>query len=435
MTDDLTEDPSVGGENAYARLAALSEEATRSPATFSGLVVSTPPLIPPGRWASLQGRHDTLRSWHRTSLELLAASVRGEMPRPIAASLLDHLPDHVGWRHHGQLPLRKVSTPVFFRTDQAEDGTVLEVQCPGSLWGVHEILLEFYADAGCEGARRTQPLSARFTEALRNKLGANPIVHHLLDNSSHPAGERFFIQRARRDASYFGFDAGVRPQDCNFVRGHDFLALLAENFAGERIRRLVKGESVYDLPPVALFDQKLLLAFPFWDETRQYFSDAVRDLFPYTTVLTADGLRLESGEWVTLEQFAALPRRRRAYFLKYAGSDVARNWGSRAVFHVGKLSSTACEARLRAAVDRYDAGERWILQREHASEEEVSFITRAGEIGMIVAHSKHSVFYGPDGALGVLMMFEDFYKVHGSSETITTVGIPPGGVVQEIVRS
>jgi hypothetical protein len=176
---------------------------------------------------------------------------------------------------------------------------------------------------------------------------------------------------------------------------------------------------------VALFDQKLLLALPFWDETREYFPDAVRDLFPYTTVLAMDGLRLESGDRVSLEQFSDLPRRQRSYFLKYAGTDVARNWGSRAVFHLGKLSRAACEAQLRAAVERYAAGERWILQRERSSEEEVSYVTRDGEVATTIGHSKHSTFYGPRGPLGVLVMYEQFYKVHGSAETITTVSLPP----------
>jgi hypothetical protein len=250
-------------------------------------------------------------------------------------------------------------------------------------------------------------------------------VHHLLDNSSHPAGERFFIQRARRGARYFGFDTGIRQPQCNFVRAHDFLALLSENFAAERIERLIAGDSVYDLPPVALFDQKLLLAFPFWKETREHFTDDVRALFPYTTVLTPGGLTLQDGGWVTIEQFAALSRRERAFFLKYAGSDVGRNWGSRAVFHMGKLSRRACEERLRDALERYDLGERWILQAECDSEEGVSFITRAGGFETARGHSKHSFFYGPTGPLGKLLMFEEFYKVHGSSDTVTTIGLPP----------
>ena len=37
------------------------------------------------------------------------------------------------------------------------------------------------------------------------------------------------------------------------------------------------------------------------------------------------------------------------------------------------------------------------------------------------AHSKESVFYGPFGPLGVLVMYERFYKVHGSNDTVATV--------------
>lgn len=416
------------------RIAEISEEVTKSTASFTGLVTIAPLKLSADTWTSFQRRNEILRAWQRTCLELLAASINDDLSPVIAAALLDHLPPHFGWEHHRRLPLGAVGTPCFFRTDQAANETVLEVQCPGSLWGCHELISEFYADAGFESVAHATRLSDHFLLSLRKRLGAEPVVHHLLDNSSHPAGERFFIQRARDGATYFGFD-DVRPQDCNFVRSHDFLTLLVENFARERLQRLIDGSSVYDLPPVALFDQKLLLAFPFWDETREHFDDHTRKMFPYTTVLTPSGVRLFNGEWVTLEQFAKLPRNSRGYFLKYAGSDVARNWGSRAVYLLRKLSSSACEMRLKAATERFDHGERWIIQHECPSREDVSFFTREGDISSTSAHSKHSVFYGPLGPIGVLSMFEQFYKVHGSSETITTVAIPPMSCVAEKVTS
>jgi hypothetical protein len=412
------------GVDPYARIDAISEEVSRSSATFSGLLASEPRVICPDAWAALENKHDLIRSWQQTSLRLLAASIREDIPRTIASALLDHLPQHFGWGHHARLDWQPVSPPVFFRTDQAADGTVLEVQCPGSLSGVHEIVHAYYSDAGFDCARKNEPLSALFAEALRSHLGRRPVVHHLLDNSSHPAGERFFIQRVRPHAAYFGFDKDVRPQDCNFVRAHDFFGLLTENFAAERLRRSADGTCVYDLPPVALFDQKLLLAFPFWDETRGYFSDAIRNLFPYTAIVAPGGLRLETGDWVTLEQFAALARGKRRYFLKYAGADVARNWGSRAVFRLGTETSEACLARLRAVVGQYETGERWIVQRECSSDEDVSFMTREGEIQTISARSKHSAFYGPTGMLAAAAMFETFFKVHMSAQTIVTVLFP-----------
>ena len=78
------------------------------------------------------------------------------------------------------------------------------------------------------------------------------------------------------------------------------------------------------MPPIALFDQKLLLALPFWNQTRAFYGDEVRGLFPYTDILTPQGITLEDGSLVRIEKFSRLPCRRRAYFLKYAGADVSR---------------------------------------------------------------------------------------------------------------
>lgn len=420
----------VNVSNPYQDIVSLSEAATCAPSAFTGLVATTPRSISRETWSEFNRRNQKIREWQRTALELFAASVRGDLPRTLADAVLSHLPDHFGWKHHRQCILETAGTPMFFRTDQAADGTVLEVQCPASLWGVHEILSEFYAGAGLLDARCIVPLSDRFVSDVRNRLGVTPVIHHLLDNSSHPAGERFFIQRARRTARYFGYDLDVRPQDCNFVRGHDFFALMVENFSSERRQRLAAGEPIYDLPPVVLFDQKLLLTLPFASDTREHFDDETRELFPYTALVTPSGLWLEDGASLTLEKFAALPRARRKYFLKYAGSDVARNWGSRAVFHLGKLSREACERRLREVTSEWATGERWVVQKEQSSVEPVSFITREGEIETTSAHSKHSVYYGPGGAMAILIMFEGFFKVHGSTETIMTIGIPEDCIAQ-----
>jgi hypothetical protein len=295
------------------------------------------------------------------------------------------------------------------------------------LWGVHEILREFYLEASFD-VSKLAPLSSAFADSLRAQVPGGPVIHHLLDNSSHPAGERFFVQRVRRHIPYFGYDPEVRPRDCNVIRAHDFFALLTENFAVERLERLRRGELIYDLPPIGLFDQKLLLALPFWNRTRAFYKGEVRGLFPYTAVLTPEGITLEDGSLVTIEAFSRMPRSRRAYFLKYAGADVSRNWGSRAVYHLGKLSRERCLAELSRALSRFPAGERWILQHHQPSDESVETITREGATETISCHSKHSVFYGCHGPMAVLVMFEDFYKVHGSSETVTTIGVPPAAV-------
>ena len=244
----------------YKRIGEISDDVTRAPATYTGLIAPEPVQVSEVAWASFVHRNDLIRGWQRCCAQLVGASIDGDAAPTIASAVLDHLPVSQGLEHHRAISVREAGIPAFFRTDQASDGTILEVQCPGSLWGVHEILSEYYRDRGSDLGRASS-LAGGFVEALHRRLGARPIVHHILDNSSHPAGERFFIQRARRGTSYFGYD-DVRPADCNFVRAHDFPSLLVENFAAERLARHASGSRIYDLPPVALFDQKLLRRVP-----------------------------------------------------------------------------------------------------------------------------------------------------------------------------
>jgi hypothetical protein len=411
-----------GRAGIYEHALQLSEDVTRSPAAFTGLIAARPYSLTPREIAQAHQRYEGIASWQQRCAQLFAASVRGEYAPDLAKSLLDHLPDSAGWAHHRSLPLESIRPPVFFRTDQSCAGKILEVQCPGSLWGVHELLTDLYSTMGEPHAFAAR-MSGRFIAALTGHLGRRPSIHHLLDNSSHPAGERFFIQRNRAVIPYFGYDPGLRARDCNFVRAHDFFSLLNENYASYRLQRLRDGDSVYDLPPIALFDQKFVLALPFWRLTRGEFTDSVRQLFPFTTVLEPEGLELEDGSRLTVEEFAALPRRRRSYYLKYAGSDVGRNWGSQAVFSLSKLSRQACAAQLHNVLGNFERGERWIVQRDCESRESVEYVTRSGELQHLEAHSKHSVFCGPGGPIGYLNMYEQFYKVHGSDDTITTIGV------------
>ena len=75
-------------------------------------------------------------------------------------------------------------------------------------------------------------------------------------------------------------------------------------------------------------------------------------------------------------------------------------------------------------MEQYAAGERWIIQRECSSDENVSYVARDGEIRTISARSKHSAFYSPTGLLAAIALFERFFKVHMSAQTIVTVVFP-----------
>jgi hypothetical protein len=116
-----------------------------------------------------------------------------------------------------------------------------------------------------------------------------------------------------------------------------------------------------------------------------------------------------------------LPRNRRDYYIKYAGSDLALNWGSKGVFFGGSLSKT--KGREVFDMIRQDFASRryWILQKGCSVTGEAEFINRDNELESADVHSKFSGFYGPTGLLGILVMQRPFYKVHGSDDTIVSI--------------
>src|SRR6516165_7606466 len=199
-------------------------------------------------------------------------------------------------------------------------------------------------------------------------------------------GERkLFRTKARRFARYYGYDKGIRPLDCNFVRGHHYLILVDEALFARRRAAWSAGYLHYDVPPIAIYQQKVQMCLPFWAITRRFYSDSVRELFPHTTLVTAQGIALEDGEEVSIAQFCTLPRRRREYFLKYGGPDMSRNWGAMAVYNLAKLSQRACLELLERVVS--EPGH-WIMQRACTQSCEVDYLERDLTLARLKVHPK-----------------------------------------------
>ena len=251
---------------------------------------------------------------------------------------------------------------------------------------------------------------------MRGYLEEPPLVHHLADNASRPHGMRYFIQRTREQGvKYFSYDRDVTAADCNFVRSHDFITLPHHNFFAERMERCEQGMVNFDLSPSALFDGKLILSWPFWSRTRVHYDAQIRALFPYTNVVRPDGFELADGRRITSDDFCRMPRSKRDYYLKYAGTDIALNWGSKSVFLGSTLSNAQCRALMDTIVKDYQRGRHWILQEARHQSEQVTALSRDGESFDTKAHSKFSGFYGPDGLMGILVMQKPSHKVHGST--------------------
>jgi hypothetical protein len=409
----------------YARLDESFDRRAGTSTGFDMLIAPTSCDVDAEALEGWRGRYDVIKAFQEQALALFKASLAGEADPAIARMVVGDLPAGLGVEYHRALTDEQHRTPAFFRTDEAAPGALTEVQCPGSGWDIAALLADLYAERGeIFGAPRhfDHTFPAGLAAALRRHAGADPVIHHLVDNASRPHGMRYLIQRTREEGiRYFGYDAGVAPGDCNLVRSHDFVSLRFHNFFDDRMARCTRGACRFDLPPSALFDGKLIMAWPFWSRTRQYFSDGSRSLFPHTSLITPDGAALEDGEVVPLDELFGRSHANRNYYVKYAGTDIALNWGSRAVFLV-RGSSLAQRRELRDQIARdWPRGRHWVLQPSVRSRSTVASLTRGGEVRHAEVSMKWSAFYGPSGLLGILVFHRNFHKVHGSTDTVMSL--------------
>ncbi len=365
-------------------------------------------------------RYSRIKEFQEITLSLFNASLKGEADPEIASLIINELPESQGTKYHRELDLKH--TPVFFRTDEVVPGKISEIQSPGSAWGICDQLHSFYDDHRSEfGVSDAFPtsLSEGFSETLKRHVGSGPFVHHLTDNSSIPADMRYFIQRTRiRGIKYYSYDKGITPYNCNFIRSHAFAGLAADNYFLERLARYKVGDLRYDLPPSILFDEKMIYILPFWNTTRNLYPDRIRDLFPWTQLITPEGFTLEDGSAMDLESFCRLPQKSRNYYIKYAGSDLSINWGSKGVYRASSFSGNRLQSLMIDISKQYHEKRYWILQKAYHMEENSAFIARTGDVSNMRVYTKISGFYGPAGLLGMLVMQRPFNKVHGTEETI-----------------
>jgi len=370
-------------------------------------------------------RYDLIKKFQDITLSLFKASLQGEFDPELAELVINELPDCQGWKYHRRLTYRQHHTPMFFRTDEVIPGKISEIQCPGSSWGLYEQIYHFYKNYSSDfGEPDTFPksLSAAFADTIKQSINAEPCIHHLLDNASIPHGMRFFIQSTRKhNLKYYGYDKDVTPYNCNFIRSHDFVSLFCNNFAKQRLADCENLLLRYDLPPTALFEQKVIMSFPFWNKTRDYYSDEIRSLFPYTQIIRPEEIRLENGESLSFEEFCKSSQKERKYYFKYAGCDLALNWGSKGVYFAGSLSGVKCREVLNDIANNYAKRKFWIIQKGYLTDDLVTFYTRDNKQESVKMHSKFSGFYGPSGVMGILVMQRRFHKVHGSENTVVNI--------------
>jgi hypothetical protein len=389
---------------------------------FEALVATRPYPMEGAEVDKFRARYALIKSFQQRTLALFNESLQGNGDPALADMILGDLPAHLAHEHHRGLSETQQRTPVFFRTDEPVPGKLSEIQCPGSGWCINEHLRQLYRnnpDIYGKPQHFPQSLAQRFAATLKTHLGRDPIVHHLTDNASRVHGMRYFIQQTREQGvRYFSYDRDIKAGDCNFVRSHDFVSVLHHNFYVDRMQRCNEGTVMFDLPPSALFDGKMIMAWPFWEKTRAAYTDEIRDLFPYTTVIEPSGIQLEDGTKVTTEQFCDLPNSARDYFFKYAGTDISINWGSKSVFKANGGSRVQTRQLMDMILKDWERGRYWVMQKACGARDPVPTVDRNGREFTMDGYAKWSGFYGPEGLMGIMVFHKNFAKVHGSDETV-----------------
>lgn len=354
-------------------------------------------------------------------LDIFEGALQGKFTRDLYRWLLNDTPASLRRRWHLSLPHAVYKRPLFFRTDECPEGKIMELQCPGSGWGDLAFLKELYLEVNWLSEATRQKLAmfdpaAVFASEVAKAVGRNdPSVLHLLDNASAPASVKYFMTATSPPLRHWGFDKGIENKSCDLVRSHSFFGLVSENLFSARLKRAERGETHFDLPPLVVFDQKTPLALPFMDETRDFFSDKIRSMLVYSTPLTPYGFRDEHGQQISFDALLTRPARSPMYFAKYAGVDVSRNWGSRAVFRLSDNKKTLKE--IREDVER---GRPWIVQPDVSGKAAVAFYDREeNQLQNKTLYAAYSRFYGPTKIIGTRVRYRSTVKVHGQPDTAT----------------
>jgi hypothetical protein len=391
----------------YDEMSSILNRASGSAVGFMELIACAPYFLPPGRPDGIQ---HTIREYQRVLVETwLSDAWPDDLRAPVWAAPVPR-------EAFTDVP-HEYLMPAFFRTDESPTGEIYEIQCPGGWWGITHALQTVLGYSGGS-------LSRAFAEELRHLFPAGTRILHLFDTAGLPHESMYFahaVRAADERVRYRGIDGGIMPADCNFIRSHSYPSLVAEDLFRLRIRQIGGNGIRFDHPPLPIFDQKLPMCLPFHPETAPLFTDAHRQLFPYSALVLKGKIRLESGDIIGVDEFIRLSPEDRRFFLKYAGTDSTRNYGSRAVHRLADLSPDQL-ARLFGEVARDAArGEPWMIQREVRHQDDITFLSRDGARRTATLTGRISSFYGPTRPLGKLFLASPETAVHGSQSTVLSL--------------
>ncbi|MFH0749913.1 MAG: hypothetical protein V1917_03305 [Candidatus Gottesmanbacteria bacterium] len=391
-------------------------------AKFSMHSSITPAILDEKEANGFINRYEIIQQYLKISEKIFKDSLFDNSHSRIRDLILNEVNPDFSVSYHRELYSKKTSTPYFFRTDESVPGKISEIQYGGSLWGMVDVLqqslevLSTLVDIPIRSFNQVK-ITEIFAEIIKDLTNNDPLIFHQIDESSNMLDMNLFISLSRKyGLKYLGRDYDVSLNNVNFIRTHSFLEEVTNsNFIGF-LEKYHKGTLLFDIFPSVLFFQKLPLMLPFWEETKNYYPDSVRDIFPFSSLVGDDDVILESGAHLTIDEFVRLKAGERNYYLKYAGMNGNINWGAKSVYQLSN-SSVQCKKLLQTAAEQFRRGQYWIIQKAYHKKESVSYVSEDSVVTKPM-YTKYSGFYGPKGFMGGHVMTRSFYKVHGQNEGV-----------------
>ncbi|HBW74218.1 MAG: hypothetical protein UX10_C0003G0018 [Candidatus Magasanikbacteria bacterium GW2011_GWA2_45_39] len=314
--------------------------------------------------------------------------------------------------------------PKNFRSDLLGDGTIAELQCPGSGWGYLIALENAYGispeNSQVSGTYRSWLRGRRGVWWLYNESMARSIQH--LSNTCKGLGIK--LDALTTDE----FD----PNDSSMevvVKRPPFPELVASEKGRALLRRWLEGRVEIDPPPNMLFDSKLLMILLHHPTTRRHFTDDERGLcHPVTLVESMDQLIGET----TIGNLHAIDPSKRRLVLKYAGARYWERFGGHAVHALHKDCKRAEVMELiTKALRQGEEGEAWLLMPFVDSRRTFA------DLGMPEVSDKetsrpHYLLWrsayqicdnGGVEHVGTVINLRHTWKVHGSSDTFCGIAM------------
>ncbi len=312
--------------------------------------------------------------------------------------------------------------PRNFRADLLGDGTIAELQCPGSGWG-YVLALEERLGVNAQHSQVIKTYgkwlgSKQAVWWLYNEALANSVAH--LCAVCQKSGINLAVKTTDE------FD----PDDPNLgiVIKRPPLPMLVQSPKGRRLlERWMAGEVEMDPPPNIMFDSKYALPLLYHQETRGRFTDDERRLCRPTFLVESMDQMVDFGNGqVQIGDLYKMTKDRRHLVLKYAGADFFNRYGGHAVYALHKTEASAQKVSqwLTKAIADNARGEGWILQpfveskRTLADMGVTSHDGGANPYYLLFRPGYHVEEDGNVKNVGTLLNLRITWKVHGSSDTI-----------------